>query len=644
MVDFEGLFRHYITGWRPRFTHDYDYRSTIRDIGEGSSKTKRYGYRRREEEEPQTYEDIKETYSANGELWEDPDFPAEDKSIFFKKPPSCWPNIEWLRPHEICDNPKFLHEGASRMDINQGALGDCWFLAAVACLTQNEALFHRVVPDDQDFLNSYAGIFRFQFWQYGRWVEVIIDDRLPTSNGRLIYLHSNEGNEFWPAMLEKAYAKLNGSYESLSGGLTGEALVDFTGGIIEKWNFPEDGTEGLYERMKTSLKKGGFMACSIDSSPDTMESRLENGLVIGHAYSITDVRNVTVETPTVSGQIAMIRIRNPWGNEAEWKGAWSDGSPEWEYIPEEERQNIGLTFEADGEFWMSFDDFSNNFQRMEICHLGPDSIPEGEGVKWEMSLMEGSWKRNINAGGCANYKSHALNPAYKITLDEADGEDEEGRICLLLGVMQKERRKKRMEGEADLPIGYAIYKMNDPDEKLSYKSLRYLERVAGSKSFINSREVADYHFLYPGSYAVVPSTFEPQQEADFLLRLFAEKPGTIEEPDEITGKGEPDPDEVKDETAEEKTIVAIEAFRAAAGYDNEIDAYELMNLLNTVAKQEFDFEGFNVDICRSMVAMRDINLTGTLGFDEFKGLWDDLLKWIVRKKYNIILSNNFFLM
>lgn len=31
-----------------------------------------------------------------------------------------------------------------------------------------------------------------------------------------------------------------------------------------------------------------------------------------------------IETPTMSGKIPMVRIRNPWGNEAEWKGRWSD--------------------------------------------------------------------------------------------------------------------------------------------------------------------------------------------------------------------------------------------------------------------------------------------------------------------------------
>ena len=140
--------------------------------------------------------------------------------------------IKWLRPHEIVDSPKMFVGGTDQDDIVQGALGNCWLLSAMAVLAMNRELISQVVPD-QDISSSSSGKVTIKFFNAGKWEKVEIDDRLPTKNGQLIYVHSAENNEFWPPLLEKAYAKLNGTYSDLIGGHTSQAMVDMTGGIAE---------------------------------------------------------------------------------------------------------------------------------------------------------------------------------------------------------------------------------------------------------------------------------------------------------------------------------------------------------------------------------------------------------------------------
>ena len=168
-------------------------------------------------------------------------------------------------------NPEMYVGERDRFDINQGEIGDCWFLAALANLAEDEEAFHHVVPSKQSFSpENYCGMFKFRFFRFGEWVEVVIDDRLPTRNGELIYLKAKDSNEFWSPLLEKAYAKLYGSYRALEGGLTIEAAVDFTGGIPEmidtfRLNRDED-IEKMFNDMKNAYENDAFMSCSLSVS------------------------------------------------------------------------------------------------------------------------------------------------------------------------------------------------------------------------------------------------------------------------------------------------------------------------------------------------------------------------------------------
>ena len=105
-------------------------------------------------------------------------------------------------------------------------------------------------------------------FRFGEWVEVVVDDRLPTRRGQLIYLGSVEKNEFWGALLEKAYAKLHGSYKALEGGLTIEAAVDFTGGIPELIDLDRTqySRERLFYIMTKADSQNAFMGCALTVS------------------------------------------------------------------------------------------------------------------------------------------------------------------------------------------------------------------------------------------------------------------------------------------------------------------------------------------------------------------------------------------
>jgi len=424
---------------------------------------------------------------------------------------------------------------------------------------------------------------------------------------------------------------------------------------VETFNLAKQVPDNLWTLLVKGYEKRSLMACQIEAAPSQIESVLNNGLIIGHAYSITGAKELHIG----GRKEKLLRIRNPWGNQYEWKGAWGDSSPQWNSVSQSEREEMGLTFGDDGEFWMSYNDFIANYQKVEICNLGPDSLLVDHKRKWECTMHDGSWKAKVNAGGCRNFlDTFWTNPQYRVEVVDPDEDDGDVMGTVIVALMQKERRKKKREGLDYLTIGLTLYKIDDPNVgPLDLNFFKY-NAAAARSTYSNMREICQRFKLAPGHYVIIPSTFKPNEEADFLVRIYSERGVDSSEIDEETtitdtsdqaikdleARGQ-DPSQIsqnipKIETArrmrkartvtesdvnQEREAKAI--FRRTAGEDMEVDCFELKSILDSHFMKEFSFDGFSLDTCRSMVAMMDVDKSGKLGYEEFKKQWVELRKW-----------------
>ncbi|XP_071111005.1 calpain-A-like [Haliotis cracherodii] len=484
----------------------------------------------------QSSEEVLQSLSE-GELFEDPYFPACNSSLHHSDGDGA--DVQWIRPKDLLSDgamPEMMVDGVTKDDIQQGILGDCWFLSSCAAVSQQERFMKKIMPERNQPLcgEEYKGIVCFQFWRYGKWIQVYIDDRLPVQNGKLIYAHCTEQREFWVALIEKAYAKVHGSYEALEGGQTMDALVDLTGGLAERYEL-EDYNPNMFRQILRAHKTGAFIACSKKGDWKSGNNADANGLVSGHAYTITGIRKIHHEM----GEEKLLRIRNPWGDATEWKGSWSDNDVNWEWVDDDTKDSLGLESRDDGEFWMSFKDFCRHFQEVTICLTGPDF--DGDGVSdsaGHFVRLDGSWEEGVNAGGSRNdLKLFATNPQYLLTLthpddfnQDTDDAESEGKCSVVIALMQEHRVSSYSVKDKRLQIGFMLYKTEAKQDQLPAKHFRYHPDCGKSGVYINYREVSGRFELDPGHYVIIPSTFMPNCSAKFMLRVYGEKSFHLEGP------------------------------------------------------------------------------------------------------------------
>ncbi|KAJ8389577.1 hypothetical protein AAFF_G00118140 [Aldrovandia affinis] len=482
-----------------------------------------------------------EEEAKRGSLFEDEEFPPGDSSLFsdYTTPISKFQgDVTWVRPQEICQSPTMFAENSKEGHAKQGILGDCWFLCACAVLLKNEHLMNKVLPGGQPQWgeHGYEGRFGFRFWQFGHWVEVEVDDRLPCINAKLCFSHCQSPSAFWVALLEKAYAKLHGSYERLWAGQVSDALVDLTGGLTERWSLKDCGKEenqhGENHKPKRKLdlsslqgvKDGGTVSCSVHSSPGGASE-----LGQYHALSVmewTDVRTLT------GGDVRLLRIRNPWGRRC-WGGAWRERGDVWRELDPACSEEL-LSRTQEGEFWVEEAELLNEIDEVTVGYPISDqgllqSIYTGKELPHSQQVR-GCWIKGHSAGGCRNNSSFGSNPKFWLRVCEP------GEVLVSLLQHRGWRQSSFSQGcsNVEVPpeggvehqdyqaIGLHMWKV----EKKHFNLTRTLNRspCASTRCHAYEREVTLRAHLGAGFHLLIPSTFLQGAEASFLLRVFSSAP------------------------------------------------------------------------------------------------------------------------
>ena len=312
----------------------------------------------------------------------DLEFPPNFKHLILEKNSihTCdWSSFIWLRPEQFFKDYKIFQlnfrqsfanrpaklKDISKSDILQGALGNCYFLAALCSMAENsDSLIRRLFITTE--INKY-GIYCVQICFNGEWRAVIVDDFFPCySEDHGPCFTKGNNNELWVMILEKAWAKLHGNYEKIEAGVASESLRSLIGAPVEVY-FKDDPDINLWVILKDAFKNGYPMTAGVDEEENLSGSKIgKKNLVPSHVYSLLSVFEVNHPT---RGLQRLLRLRNPWGNK-EWKGDWSDESTVW---TDDLLKKLNHDKNAnDGTFFIEYGDFIESFSEIAVSFYHPD--------------------------------------------------------------------------------------------------------------------------------------------------------------------------------------------------------------------------------------------------------------------------------
>lgn len=170
--------------------------------------------------------------------------------------------------------------------------------------------------------------------------------------------HQQSANgAWWPALLEKAYAKMHQNYARLAGGLSFESLRTLTGMPVVAHlpmyfasKYTEDSVNHIIMQaaQRNHVINGGIF-------------KDYAGLLAGHSYTIV---GVVIAKDSQGKDVRLVKIKSPWATD-KYTGPWHKDDPIWS--EESKKQVLGALNVQDGTFFMPMSEFLKHFGQFAVA-------------------------------------------------------------------------------------------------------------------------------------------------------------------------------------------------------------------------------------------------------------------------------------
>eukprot|EP00117_Sycon_ciliatum_P005112 scpid67944/ scgid9188/ Calpain-D; Calcium-activated neutral proteinase D; Small optic lobes protein len=238
-------------------------------------------------------------YSHNGDALRSSQYPGRYNIYSY----TGVSNVSWGRLTDLVNSstfyekyigktPSMFGDAVNVSDIVQGALGDCYFLAAVAALAEDKERMKDVFKT-KDLAKEMA----LNLYIRGKYVQVNIDDWVPMRDWsygtkKLVYGQAGPDASVYLSILEKAWAKISNNYELIIGGSQTEVFKVFTGAPMTEERTADFSAADLWTLIKSSDGKNLIMGAGTPAPPNPVagqnvdQNQMSNGVHYNHAYTL----------------------------------------------------------------------------------------------------------------------------------------------------------------------------------------------------------------------------------------------------------------------------------------------------------------------------------------------------------------------